>query len=154
MELDKEKILDYQKNRSPYLMIDHVTKVIPGKLSEGYKLLDENEWFFKVHWENDPNMPGMLQLEALVQMASISIFTLDGNKGKTAYLTNVNNAKFLKKILPGEKLELKTKIISFKRGLAKCYGEGFVKNNLAIKSEFMLILTDQILKYTTNKKHY
>jgi len=49
---------------------------------------------------------------------------------------------------------LKTKIISFKRGLAKCYGEGFVKNNLAIKSEFMLILTDQILKYTTNKKNY
>ena len=62
MELDKEKILDYQKNRSPYLMIDHVTKVIPGKLSEGYKLLDEDEWFFKVHWKNDPNMPWMLQL--------------------------------------------------------------------------------------------
>ena len=38
---------------------------------------------FKVHWENDPNMPGMLQVEALVQMCAMSIFTIDGNKGKT-----------------------------------------------------------------------
>ena len=150
MELDYAKILEYQKNRSPYLMIDHVTNVIPGKSSEGYKLLKQDEWFFKVHWENDPNMPGMLQLEAMVQMASMAIFTLDGNKGKTVYLTNVNNVKFKKKILPGDKLELKTHIASFKRGIAKCQGEGYVLNDLAIKAEFVLILTEYLLKYIRN----
>ena len=39
--------------------------------SKGYKDLNENDWIFKVHWENDPNLPGMLQIEALVQMSSL-----------------------------------------------------------------------------------
>ena len=73
--LDKKKILMYQQNRDPYLMMDYVTDVKPGISSEGYKdLIDD--WFFEVHWKNDPNMPGMLQIESLVQMASISILTL------------------------------------------------------------------------------
>ena len=73
ISLNKDKILEYQKNRYPYLMIDYAEKVIPGKSAYGYKNLNEDEWFFKVHWENDPNMPGMLQIEALVQMCALTI---------------------------------------------------------------------------------
>ena len=71
MELDKKKILEVQKNREPYLMIDHANEVIPGKSAKGFKDLRDDEWFFKVHWENDPNMPGMLQIESLVQMSAL-----------------------------------------------------------------------------------
>ena len=46
MQLDKQKILEYQRNRSPYLMIDFVDEVIPGKSARGYKDLSNNEWFF------------------------------------------------------------------------------------------------------------
>ena len=75
MKLNKEKILEYQKNRPPYLMIDCADEVIPGKLAKGYKDLKDDEWFFKVHWPNDPNMPGMLQVEALIQMCALSILS-------------------------------------------------------------------------------
>ena len=98
MKLDKKKILEYQQNRSPYLMIDFVEEVIPGKSARGYKDLNDDEWFFKVHWPNDPNMPGMLQIEALVQMSALSILTLPNNKGKIMYLTGANNLKFIKKL--------------------------------------------------------
>ena len=81
MELDLKEILEYQQNRDPYLMIDHATKVIPGESAEGYKLLKKNEWFFKVHWPGDPNMPGMLQTEALIQMSALIVQTMPGNKG-------------------------------------------------------------------------
>ena len=74
--LDKKKILDYQQNRDPYLMIDYAEEVIPGVSSKGYKDFTNKEWFFKVHWPEDPNVPGMLQIESLVQMASLSILTL------------------------------------------------------------------------------
>ena len=47
--------------------------------------------FFKVHWKNDPNVPGMLQVEALVQMSALSILCLPGNKGKVVYLTSATN---------------------------------------------------------------
>lgn len=150
LELDRNKILEYQKNRDPYLMIDYATKVIPGELSEGYKDLKADEWFFKVHWKNDPNMPGMLQIEALVQMSALSILTLDGNKGKVVYLVQADKLKFYKKILPGERLIIKTKILSFKRGIANCYGEGKIKENLACKASFTLALTDKIIKMNKN----
>ena len=145
--LNREKILEYQKNRDPYLMIDYATKVVPGEISEGYKDLKKDEWFFKVHWPNDPNMPGMLQIEALVQMCALSILSLPGNKGKVMYLTSANNMKFIKKIIPNNRLYIKTKIKSFKRGLAICEGVGLVEKNLVCKAEFNLILPDEIKKY-------
>jgi len=146
IELDKNGICDYQKNRDPYLMIDYATKIIPGVSAEGYKDLKVDEWFFKVHWENDPNMPGMLQIESLVQMSALSILTLDGNKGKTMYLVNANNCRFFKKILPKDRLYIKTFIDSYKRGVALCRGEGIVKDKIACKASFTLVLKDNLIK--------
>ena len=147
LKLSKKDILDYQQNRDPYLMIDEATSVIPGKSARGYKDLNKDEWFFKVHWPQDPNMPGMLQIEALVQMCALSILCLPGNKGKVMYLTSAHNLKFVKKIVPGNRLYIETEIKSYKRGMAICKGLGLVKKEIACKAEFNLILPDEIKKY-------
>ena len=73
MKLNKKKILEYQQNRPPYLMIDFVDEVVPGKSAKGYKNLAKDEWFFKVHWPQDPNMPGMLQIESLITCGSTTV---------------------------------------------------------------------------------
>ena len=78
---------------------------MPGKSAKGYKDLKSDEWFFKVHWKNDPNVPGMLQIESLVQMAALSILTLPGNKGKIVYLTSAIILRFIKKIIPNTRLK-------------------------------------------------
>lgn len=140
MKLSRKQIIKIQKNRDPYLMIDYATKVRPGKSVEGYKILKKNEWFFKVHWPGDPNMPGMLQVEAMVQMSSLIIFTLPKMSGKILYLANSNNIKFFKKIIPGDKLKIISKLVSDKRGLYKFEAEGYVKKRIACKAEFTLIL--------------
>ena len=145
--LDKQRIYEYQQNREPYLLIAFATEGIPGKSAKGYKNLNKNEWFFKVHWPKDPNMPGMLQIEALVQMCALSILSLPNNKGKVVYLTSANNMKFIKKIIPDSRLYIETKIKSFKRGLAICEGIGLIQNKIACKAEFNLILPDEIKKY-------
>ena len=145
--LDKKGIYEYQQNREPYLLIDYASEIIPGVSAKGYKDLKNDEWFFKVHWPSDPNMPGMLQIEALVQMCALSILSLPGNKGKVVYLTSANNMKFIKKIIPNSRLYIETKIKSFKRGLAICEGVGLVEKNLVCKAEFNLILSDEIKKY-------
>ncbi len=152
LELDKTQILEFQKNRDPYLMIDHANEVVPGKSSKGYKDLNENDWIFKVHWENDPNLPGMLQIEALVQMSSLAIFTLPGNKGKIMYLTSSNNIKFIKKVVPNCRFFLETKIKSFNRGIANCEGVGRVNKSIVCKADFTLILPDEIKKYNLKNK--
>ncbi len=151
LNLDRQGIYEYQQNREPYLMIDHATEVIPGVSAKGYKDFKSDEWFFKVHWKNDPNVPGMLQIEALVQMSALSILSLPGNKGKVVYLTSANNLKFIKKILPNSRLYIETKIKSFKRGLAVCEGQGLIEKNVACKAEFSLILPDEIKKYNLKK---
>ena len=93
LNLDKKGIYEYQQNREPYLMIDHATEVIPGVSAKGYKDFKNDEWFFKVHWKNDPNVPGMLQIEALVQMCALSLLTMPGNKGKLVYLVSADKIK-------------------------------------------------------------
>ena len=147
LSLDKKGIYEYQQNRDPYLLIDYATEIIPGKSAKGYKDLKDDEWFFKVHWPNDPNMPGMLQIEALIQMCALSILSLPGNKGKVVYLTSANNMKFIKKIIPNSRLYIETKIKSFKRGLAICEGIGLIQKEIVCKAEFNLILPDEIKKY-------
>ena len=149
--LDKDAIYQYQQNREPYLMIDHASEVIPGISSKGYKDLKKDEWFFEVHWPNDPNMPGMLQIEALVQMSSLAILTLPNNKGKIMYLSSSKNLKFIKKIIPNSRLNIETKIKSFKRGIAVCDGVGTVENEIVCKAEFILILPDELKKYNLGK---
>jgi len=151
MKINKEQILEYQQNRPPYLMIDFAEEVVPGKSAKGYKDFREDEWFFKVHWPRDPNVPGMLQIEALVQMSALSILSLPGNKGKIMYLTSANNIKFIKKIIPNKRLYIETKVKSFKRGLAICEGLGLIEKQIACKAEFNLILPEEIKKYNLKK---
>ncbi len=151
MILDKKQILEYQQNRDPYLMIDYVEDVVPEKYAKGYKKLNADEWFFKVHWASDPNMPAMLQTEAMVQMAAMSLLTIPEHKGKVVYLTSASKLQFKKKILPDTKLNIETKILNFKRGIANCTAKGIVDNQVACLGEFTIVLPDVINKFKIEK---
>ena len=84
-KLNSTELLDYQPNRYPFLMIDYVTEVVPGKIANGYKNFTNNEWFFPIHFPGHPNVPGALQLEAMAQMLTVAITTLPGNKGRVTH---------------------------------------------------------------------
>ena len=150
MKLSKKEILEYQQNRSPYLMIDFVDEVIPGKCAKGYKDLAEDEWFFKVHWPKDPNMPGMLQIESLVQMCALSLLTMPGNKGKLVYLLSADKVKLIKKVIPNDRLIIETKVNSYNRGIAKCQGTGEINGKTACSAEFTVVLP-HIINYYKKK---
>lgn len=151
LKLRKKEILEYQQNRPPYLMIDEATEVLPGVSSNGFKDFNHDEWFFTVHWKDDPNVPGMLQIESLVQMSSLAVLTLPGNKGKILYLTGANNLKFYKKIRPGNRLLIETKLKTFKRGIALCEGTGLINDTIVCKAEFNLVLPEEIKKFNLDK---
>ena len=144
MNLSRKQIIKIQKNRDPYLFMDYATNVIPGKSVVGYKVLKKNEWFFKIHWPGDPNMPGMLQVESMVQMSSLIILTKPKMSGKTLYLAESNSIKFFTKIVPGDKLKIVSKLISNKRGLYKFEAEGHIKQKIACKASFTLILSGSV----------
>jgi len=151
LKLDLEGIHDFQQNRKPYLMIDAAEEIIPGISAKGYKELSLDDWWFNVHWPGDPNMPGMLQIEALVQLGVLTVLTLPGNKGKLAYLTSANKLKFLKKIIPGDRLDLIVNLVSWKRGIGVCSGIGKVGEKVACKAEFTFVIPDIINQYKIRK---
>ena len=128
-------------------MIDYANEVSPGKYANGYKYLKNDEWFFKVHWPNDPNMPGVLQQEALTQMGALSILTMEGNAGKTMYVLSANNIRYKRKILPGDKLEIETEITKLTNGIALISAKSFVNKEEACSGEFRLILDSALKKY-------
>ena len=147
LNLDLKGIHEFQQNRKPYLMIDAADEIIPGISAKGYKDLSWDDWWFKVHWPEDPNMPGMLQIEALVQLGVLTVLTLPGNKGKLAYLVSADELKFLKKIIPGDRLSLSVDLVSWKRGLGLCTGVGKVSGEIACKAEFRIVIPEIIKNY-------
>ena len=143
--LNKDGIKEYQQNREPYLFVDYATEVIPGKSAKGYKDLLHDEWFFKVHWPKNPNMPGFLQVEALVQLCALTILCKKGNKGKIVYLTSANNLVFKQKVIPGKRLEMETYLLSYNRGIGICSGKSFFDNKLACSANFKIVFPDDLV---------
>jgi 3-hydroxyacyl-[acyl-carrier-protein] dehydratase len=131
-------------------MIDYVTEVIPGVSAEGYKNLPEDEWYFPIHFPNNPNVPGVLQLEALAQMLTVAITTLPGNKGKVTHALS-HNVRFRKEVHPGQKFILKTKVESWKRGICKGYGEGLVDGEVACEATMTITIPEILEQYLPKK---
>ena len=148
MKLNKQEILGIQKNRDPFLMIDEILEVIPGKSIIAKKYLNIDVWFFKVHWPGNPNMPGVLQLESMTQACAMILQTKTEYKNKTIYVSNIDKAVFKNKVTPEDNLEIRAKIISFKRGVAKCEAETFFKSKLASKAQINIIIPDLLKQFT------
>lgn len=149
--LNTEEIKKYQPNRYPFLLIDRVTEVIPGKSAKGYKNLTANEWFFPVHFPGDANMPGCLQVEAMAQMLTIAITTVDGMAGKIVHGYK-HNGTFHKEVKPGNRLDMYAEVISFKRGLCRGKVKGYVDGELACELESTIIIPDVFKMFTPKTK--
>jgi len=147
LRLGLEDLIEYQRNRPPYLMIDVAEEVVPGVSARGYKDLPPDTWFFECHFPGDPNMPGLLQTEALVQMAALATVTLPGNKGKVLYLTTVTKIALKRKVVPGDRYDMETRMLSWRRGIGKCWGLGSVDGEKACEAEFNIVMPDLLNEF-------
>ena len=130
-------------------MTDYVTEVVPGKLANGYKNFTNNEWFFPIHFPGHPNVPGALQLEAMAQMLTVAITTSTEIKGVTHAISH--QVRFRREIVPGEKLEIETKVLSWKRGLVKAC-KGVVSGEIACEAEMIITIPEILDKFIPKNK--
>ena len=138
INMDICQIMEYHNCRYPCLMLDYVEKVIPGKYAKGYKNFTYNEWFFPAHFEDDPNVPSSIQIEAMSQILLMTFLVIpEYKKMKTACL-KINNVEFKRKIIPGERLELTANLKSFRGGLAIGHVDGYVGSDLACCSDYVI----------------
>ena len=149
--LDAMQIQEFQQNRYPLLFIDYVKEALPGKYAKGHKNFSFNEWFFPAHFEDEPNVPGFVQVEALTQMFLMSFLTIPENKGKKTSFVNINNAYFKKKIIPGDRLDIEAELKFYSRGLAKGKSTGYINGEDVCGIELTVCIPD-ILKSFSPKK--
>jgi 3-hydroxyacyl-[acyl-carrier-protein] dehydratase len=140
MELGIPEILKIQKNRHPLLFIDKVIDIVPGKSATAIKNYSYNEWFFPPHFKDDPNVPGFIQIESLVQTFIMTFLSIEGNQDNKTNFLKINNATFKKKIVPGDVSTIYAELESFKRGLAKGKARSEVDGEIACKAEFLVSL--------------
>lgn len=140
MELDIKQIMEIIPHRQPFLLIDRVTELVPGRLVKGYKNISYNEPFFTGHFPQEPVMPGVLQLEALAQLGAVAVLCQEENKGKTAYFAGVNSAKFKQKVVPGDRLDLECEIIKVKGPLGIGAVKATVNGKVACKAEISFMI--------------
>ena len=114
MSMTTQEIMEILPHRHPFLLIDTVEEVEPGVRAVAKKNVTFNEPFFAGHFPGNPVMPGVLMIEALAQVGAVAILGCDEFKGKTAYFAGISNAKFKKKVVPGDVLVLETEIIKVK----------------------------------------
>lgn len=141
-DLDVVAIQEYQQNRYPLLFVDRIDEVVPGEHAKGYKNFTFNEWFFPAHFEDEPNVPGFIQIETLTQVFLMSFLTLPGNKGKKTGFVSINNARFKKKIVPGDRLDIEAVLKSYRRGLAQGSATGYVKGETACCADLVIAIPD------------
>ena len=133
--LDKEEIKKIIPQREPFLMIDEVEKFVPGESCTAYKNVNVDEYYFKGHFPGNPIMPGVLMVEALAQTGAVAILSMEENKGRNALFGGINNLKFKKQVVPGDRLKLEVKIIKRKGPIGIGEAIATVDGKIAVKGE-------------------
>ena len=94
-----QKILPH---RPPFLLLDRVEELEPGKRAVGRKCVTMNEPFFQGHFPGKAVMPGVLILESLAQAGAICMLTVEGNEGRLVYFGGMDRVKYKRQVVPGD----------------------------------------------------
>lgn len=140
VNLGIKEIKEIIPHRYPFLLIDKVDYMEPGKKVVAYKNVTGNEYFFLGHFPEEPVMPGVLIVESLAQAGAAAILTKDEFKGKIAFFGGINKAKFRRKVVPGDTLRLEVEIIKIKGPAGIGKGIAYVGDKKAAEAELMFMI--------------
>ncbi len=112
--LNTKQIMEILPHRAPFLLVDRIDELEPGKRAVGYKAVTYNEPFFPGHFPQEPVMPGVLICEALAQVGAVALLSHEDYKGKIAFFGGINKARFRQKVVPGDLLRLETELIQIR----------------------------------------
>lgn len=143
--LEVEDIKEILPHRPPFLLVDRITQLVPGKRIVGIKNVTVNEPFFQGHFPGNPVMPGVLIIEAMAQVGGILAYksAKGGAQGKYFLLTAMDRVKFRKPVIPGDQITFELSIIRQKSKVCKMKGLAYVRDSLVAEAELMAAIIDR-----------
>ncbi len=145
-QMDIHEILQHLPHRYPFLLIDRVLEVEPGKSIVALKNVSINEPFFPGHYPHHPVMPGVLVIEAMAQAAALLTFKTQGTKpddSSVYYFVGIDNARFKRPVSAGDQLIIKVEILRNMRGVWKFSAVAEVEGQVAAQAELMCTMRDK-----------
>ena len=140
--MDIRRILEQLPHRYPFLLIDRVIEVQGFQRAVGIKNVTINEPFFQGHFPDIPLMPGVLQLEAMAQLAGMLLLRKLEFSGKLAVLWSMDKVKLRGGVTPGDQLRLEVETVRIKGDTIKVRGAGSVAGRPVCEAELMFTMLE------------
>lgn len=145
VQLDIHRILQILPHRFPFVMVDRVDEVVPGKSIRGHKCVAFNEPWFQGHFPQRPIMPGVLILECLAQIGGILAYASEPFDPTTnlMFFLGIDKAKFRHTVVPGDRLDLECHVMHHRSNVWKLSGEASVDGTVCAQGELLATIVDR-----------
>lgn len=140
--LDTNEVLKLLPHRYPFLLVDRILGFEGERKCIGQKNLTMNELFFQGHFPGHPVMPGVLQVEAMAQVASILMLRIPENMGKIGYFMSCDKVKWRRPVVPGDILIIETELTKMRGAIGVATGRCLVNGEVTCEAELKFMVQD------------
>ena len=140
--VDLSEIMKVLPHRYPFLMVDSILELDPGKRAVGIKNVSVNEPYFQGHFPGYPVMPGVLIIEAMAQVGAVGVLSMPEMSGKRALFAGIDGVRFRRQVFPGDQVRLEVDVLKIKGPLGKGRGVATVDGQLVAEADLLFALQD------------
>ncbi len=142
--LDSVAIRKIIPHRYPFLLIDTIIELEPGRRAVGIKNVTVNEGFFAGHFPDYPVMPGVLIVEAIAQVGAVAMLSSPDHAGQIAFFAGIDKVRFRRQVKPGDTIRLEVELGQVRRTIGSGSGTATVGGEIACRGEFMFALVPDV----------
>jgi 3-hydroxyacyl-[acyl-carrier-protein] dehydratase len=138
----REEIEKIIPHRDPFLLIDEVLELEPGKRVVARRTVRADDWWFPGHFPGRPVMPGVLTVEAIAQAGAVAVLADPANAGKLPFFAGIDGCKFKRIVEPGDELTLECEFVRVRGPIAKGEGVARVGDEIAVQALLTVFVGD------------
>jgi 3-hydroxyacyl-[acyl-carrier-protein] dehydratase len=138
----REVIESLIPHRPPFLLVDEIVELEPGKRVVGRREIRPDDWWFPGHFPDRPVMPGVLTIEAIAQAGAVAVMADEQNAGKIPFFGGIDDCRFRRVVEPGDTLVLECEFVRVRGPIAKGQGRATVEGELAAEALLTVFVSE------------